>query len=222
MDREWQQLAMERDLITRQANEKSAKFDLREGEATLTALGKKKKELARFVDRVEAAVKESTSPATLALKKMAERAKLFEVHADFDEAIALWEKILEARPDQPQIKDHLAELKTAWLPKNAKHAEARAFLTKTWPRLEVSELSKNIAQARAALAVCKDAGDKLTPLKVMQAGLIHASNVRKQLDALARQNSVDSASQAKAIAQLIEGLRWLDQEATALAGKKKE
>ena len=56
----------------------------------------------------------------------------------------------------------------------------------------------------------------------MQADVLHAAHLKKHLDTLKRQDSVDSRTQAKAIAQVIEGLRRLHAEATALAGKRKK
>jgi hypothetical protein len=220
MDSEVAQLDSEREQILLLAAKSTAKLDLREGELALEALRMKKKELEAFVSRNESVLKEATSPAALARKQMLEQARLFELDADFDQAIALWEKVLEAGPDQLKVKEHLAKLKLAWTPKNPRHAEARAFLIKTWPKLEVPELQKNLSQAREALDICKEAGDKLTPIRVLRAIADHTDNVQKHLAALKRQTNVDSAPQAKAIAQAIAGLRQLHQEASAIVGKK--
>jgi tetratricopeptide (TPR) repeat protein len=222
MDGEVNHLTLERDAILRQASEKSAKLDLRQGEEALDALRKKKQDLQRFITRIEEVQKESTSATTLGLAKMLERARLFEAEADFDQAMALYEKVLQASPDQPRVKEHLAKLKTDWTPKDPKHAEARAFLVKIWPRLEVSELKKNLDRAREALAVCQEAQDRLTPLKVIQANAVHAANLQQRLDTLKRQTSADNPAQAKEIVGLIQGLSRLHAQATALAGKKKE
>jgi hypothetical protein len=86
--------------------------------------------------------------------------------------------------------------------------------------LDVPELQKNLAKAREELDICREAGDKLTPLRVIQSIADHTANVQKYLSTLKRQTSVDSAPQAKAIAQVIAGLRQLHGEATAAAGKK--
>jgi tetratricopeptide (TPR) repeat protein len=153
---------------------------------------------------------------------MLERARLFEGEADFDQAIALYEKVLQASPEQAKVKDYLAKLKADWAPKNPEHRDARVFLVKTWPKLDVAELKNNLGKAHEALAVCKAASDKLTPLKVMQANVAHAAHLTKYLETLKRQDSVDNRAQAKAIAQVIDGLSRLHQEATALTGKKKD
>jgi tetratricopeptide (TPR) repeat protein len=212
-------LTVERDDILRQASAKAAQMDLRQGEIALESLRRKKQDLERFVSRIESVRKEATSAATLGLAKMLERARLFEEQADFDQAIDLYKKVLEASPDQPKVKDHLAKLRTDWALKNARHAEARAFLTKVWPGLAVHELAKNLDKAKEALSTCRDAHDHLTPLKVVQSNAIHAAHLQKQLQALKNQTNADNPAQARQIVQVIDGLRRLHKDATDAAEK---
>ena len=155
-----------------------APLDLRDGEAGLQALGKRKDELAQFIGRIETALKDAKSPATLSLAKSLERARLLEGEADFDQAIALYKKVLAASPDQGKVREHLEQLEKAWNTKNAAHAAARGYLVQTWPSLSALELVDNFAKARAALRICRDAGDQLTPLKVMQATPLHAAHLK--------------------------------------------
>jgi hypothetical protein len=221
MQEEVSHLAKERDEIARLIQDKGAKLSLRGGDTALDTLRTKKTDLEHFITRIEGVQKEAASAATLGLAKMLERARLFEAEADFDQAIALYEKVLKASPEQRKVKDHLAKLKADWsLKDHPKHKDARAFLVSTWPRLEVPELKNKLDKAHEALAVCKIVGDKLTPLKVVQADIAHAAHLTKYLDTLKRQDSVDNRAQAKAVGQVIEGLARLHQEATALAGKK--
>jgi hypothetical protein len=70
------------------------------------------------------------------------------------------------------------------------------------------------------LAVCKDAGDRLTPRRLLRANTLHVGRLKDRLEALRRQNTEDSRTQIKLIAQVVEGLRRLHQEATALAEMK--
>src|SRR5262249_61189035 len=116
----------------------------------------------------------------------------------------------------------LAKLRIDWSVKDPKHAAARAFLIKVWPKLEVRELKKNFDKARECLAICRNAQDRLTPRKVALANVVHAANLRKQLDTLRRQDSVDNPAQAQEIAQVIEALRRFHAEATAPAGNDKQ
>jgi hypothetical protein len=217
---EIEQLTLERDQIRRQAAQQTAPLDLRDGEAGLAALENKKDDLAQFITRIEAALKKSKSPAALTLAKSLERARLLEGEAEFDQAIAVYKNVLAASPEQTKVRAHLERLEAAWMPKNAKHAAARAYLVQTWPILDVLDLQKNFAAARAALGVCRDAGDRLTPLKVTRATAVHAAHLKSQLDALSRRDSADNLAQRKAIAKTIDGLRSLHAEAGSLAGKK--
>ncbi len=222
MDGEISYLVQERAQIRRYADEKSVKLDLRDGEVGLESLTKKKEELASFVARIDSAVKDSASEKTLGLAKILERARLLEGEADFDQAIGLYDKFLAASPDQPKVKEHLDRLKTAWATKNSQHKEARAFLVGIWPKVEVAELAKNLDMAHAALAICKEAQDRLTPLKVMQADILHAANLKKLLDTLKRQDNADNRAQLKALVPVAESLRRLHAEAAALAGTSKK
>jgi len=222
MDSEIRDLTQEHDEILRQAKDKMAQLDLRDGDLALHALEKKKKDLELFVSRIDAALKESKNATKLGLAKTLERARLYEGEAEFDKAIALYAQVLEASPDQGKVKEHLAKLKKEWEPKDAKHAEARAFLIGTWPKLEVLELQKNLGKAREALALCGDAKDRFTPLKVMQADVVHAANLKKYFDTLRSRESVDNRTQMQTIAQVIQGLSRLNADATALSQRKKE
>jgi hypothetical protein len=195
---------------------------LREGEQRLGELRERRAELQRFIARIEEVVKEAQSETTLALTKLLERARLLEQDADFDQAIALYEQVLLAAPEQTKVKAQLDKLKAAWLPKNEKHAQARSFLLQTWPRFDVVELTAQLPMAEKALTVCRDAGDRLTPLKVLQANTAHVAQLKKRLDALRRQDSEDSRNQSKTLAQVAEGLRRLHTQALELAGRKSE
>ena len=90
----------------------------------------------------------------------------------------------------------------------------------TWPNLSALDLPDNFAKARAALGVCRAAGDRLTPLKVMQTTIIHAAHLKARVDALNRQENVDNRAQRKTIAKAVEELRALHAEAKGVAGMK--
>lgn len=223
MDAEIEYLAAERAELLRQAAQRSApKPDLREGDQAFAALKEKRAELAQFIVRVEGVLKESGDAKALGVHKLLERARLLEGEAEYDQAIALYEKVLRASPEQAKVGEHLEKLKATWKPRTAAHAEARKFLVEIWPTLEVAELDKNLPRALAALKVCRAVADRLTPRRVVQANVVHANNLKKALDALKRLDTEDSRTRAKAIAVLAEGLRQLHAEAVLSAGVSKE
>jgi tetratricopeptide (TPR) repeat protein len=214
------QLGQERDQLAKQAGKhKQVKIDLSEGEQRLAELKTRREELQQFIARVEQVMQDAKSEKTQALAKLLEQARLYEQDAEFDQAIALYEKVLEARPDQDNIKAQLQKLRAAWTPKNERHAKARAFLVQTWPRLDVGSLAEQLKQAEEALTVCREAGDRLTPLRLIHTTPVHVAKLKERLETLRRQNTEDSRNQLKAIANVAEGLRRLHAEALKLAGK---
>ncbi len=220
MQGETEYLKQEHDLILREAKEKAAKLDLRDGELALQSLVAKADELATRITKLEELIADASSPETIATKKTIERAGLLESEAAFDEAIALYEKVLQARPGENKVREHLTKLKEAWAIKSEVHGKARTFLVNDWPKLGALELLKNMDTADKSLAVCKEVGDKLTPLRLIQANIAHASSLGKQKEALARQDSVENRAQIEVIRQTADRLRRLHAEAKLAAGKK--
>lgn len=223
MAAELENLTRERDNIVRQAGDykiSRERLDLSEGIRCLENLREKHKELEQHVRRLEKALQESKSEQTLALRKLLERAKLSEAEADYDAAIALYDKVLAAVPDQTQIREHREKLHKDWAPKNEKHAKARSFLCQKWPQLKVRDLKDNLDEAQEALKICKDEGDAMTPKKMVQANFTHVANLNEHLKELRRRKGDDNRAQIKAITQVAETLARLHAEATALAAKK--
>jgi tetratricopeptide (TPR) repeat protein len=218
LDEALDQLGQERDQLMIQAAKH--KLDLTEGEQRLAELKTRRQELEQFIGRIEQVGREAKSEKTQALAKLLEQARLFEQDAEFEQALSLYEKVLEARPDQDNVKRRLDKLKAAWAPKNERHAKARAFLLQTWPRLDVANLVDQLKQAEEALAVCREAGDRLTPLRLIHVTPVHVAKLKERLETLRRQNTEDSRNQLKAIARVAEGLRRLHAEALKLAGKE--
>jgi hypothetical protein len=217
LDREHEQL--------RQAvKEKKLSYDLREGEQQIAELRKQAKELQAFVQRIEGVIKEAAGDEkSLGLHKLYERAQLLEREAEFDPAIRLYEQVVQASPEQTKIRAHLDQLKEAWKEKGDKHAGARKFIYQTWPALDVAGLQAKMAEAKAALAICRDADDKLTPQKLLRViNVTHTANLKKQLDTLKRRDSEDNRNQAKRVVQISGDLLRLHNEASAFVGRGKD
>jgi hypothetical protein len=216
-------LNRERDEISRLAKEKNLSYDLREGEQQIDELRRRVKDLQAIVQRLERIIKEAAgSEKALGLHKLLERAGLFEKEAEFHQAIRLYEQVVRASPDQAKVKAHLDQLKQAWTDKGERHKKARKFVYETWPTLDVADLQKNLATAKDALAACREAGDKLTPQKLLRVNATHTANLNKQLDSLKRRDSEDNRDQAKTLVQLSEGLLRLHNEAATFVGPRKD
>jgi hypothetical protein len=220
-------LELERLEVRQQASaqEMKAAVDLREGEQRLEELRARHKYLERFVGRLEGAIKEQKLARNVI--QVLARARLSEEEADFDQAIILLEQALKLKPEQPNTLERLDELKRAWKPRGAEHIKARDFIYKTWHQLVRAETSaltvKKVKGARDAFSVCKDAGDKLTPRKLLLSNAILAGNLKKRLDVLKRQVTEDNNAEAQAIAAVAEELSRLHSELrTFVADGKKE
>jgi hypothetical protein len=226
LDAELTYLGRERDELHRLARDLNIpmkRFDLRDGDQELVKLRQQRDELQQFVGRVETVLKETNNQEALGLHKLLEQARLFEGEARYDQAIRLYERVLQASPDQPKVKANVDALKQAWAVKDKKHAEARAFIYETWPKVDADGLLKELAKAKAALQTSRAAGDRLTPRKLQQADVLHAANLKKQLDVLRRQNTEDSRNRTRAVQQAADGLRSLHADVLAfLADGKKE
>ena len=205
----------ERSQLAKLAKEKKWAFDAREGDQEIAELRKKATELSEFVGRIERVLKEAGGEKTLGLVKLLERARLLEGEADFDQAIRLYEQVVQASPGEKTVQAHLDKLKADWAPVNAAHAEARDFLMRTWPALGVADLGKNMEKASTSLAICKAAGDRLTPLKLVRANAVHMVNLKKELDTLKRRDVEDNRNRARTLAPTGEALVRLHQDATA-------
>jgi hypothetical protein len=213
-------LTLERDHLDGLASSRKVRLDLHEGEQRLEDLQGRRKELERFVSRLEAAIKEARSDETRALKQTIERARLLETEADFDQAIALYEKVLAERPDQAKIKSYLAGLKKAWTPQGKDHAQARQFIYTAWPALDPAGLKARLAEAEKAFALCRQADDRLTPQKLLLANVVHVANLKKRLASLRRQDTEDNRAEARALAQTADGLRRLHTDVRAFLSSK--
>jgi len=214
-------LESERSELSQIAKSKKWSFDTREGDREIKELHKQAKELGEFVTRIEGVLdKAGGQKEGLGLIQLVERARLLEGEAEFEQAIRLYEHVVQASPGEKEVKAQLDKLKAAWTPVNAAHEKARAFLMRTWPALDVAGLGKNMEEAKTALAVCKAARDKLTPIKLVRANAAHTVNLTRELDALKRRPSEDNRNRAKALAQTGEALLRLHQDAAEWIGAK--
>ena len=206
-------LTLERDQLIRQAKDLKLAIDLGDGPRLLDDLRQRHGALAEFEKRLEKAIAESAERQ--ALVQIWERARLREAEGDFDQAIALYKKIVENNRDNKQVLRHFEDLQKAWAIKSAEHAKAREFLVQVWPTLDVAALKANLPQAEKAFALCRQNQDRLTPRKLLLATPVHAANLKKRLDVLKRQGTPDSRAEAKTIAAVAEAIRNLHAEASA-------
>src|SRR5262249_37920292 len=156
--------------IRQLAKAKNLSYDLRQGEQQIDELRRQAKDLQAIVQRLEHVNKEAAgSEKARGLHKLLERAGPYEKEGEFAQATPLYEQVVQASPDQTKVKAHLDQLKEAWTEKGEKHKNARKFIYEIWPTLDVAQLQKNLDAAKGALAACREAGDKLTPQRLLRA-----------------------------------------------------
>jgi tetratricopeptide (TPR) repeat protein len=107
--------------------------------------------------------------------------------ADFDGALKTYDEILKRFGDRLDVRKTRDDLERAWQVKNDQHRQARVFVYETWPNMRtVEDVERNLPKAREALAVCKQVGDRLTPLKLMSTFPTTAEIVGKAVDEIAK------------------------------------
>jgi hypothetical protein len=88
--------------------------------------------------------------------------------ADFDGALKTYDELLNRFGEREEVRKKKDDLERQWKVKGEAHREARTFIYQTWPNVRtVEDVERNLPKARDALAVCKQVGDRLTPLKLL-------------------------------------------------------
>lgn len=154
-------------------------FDLREGNATLAA---------RIKD-LEAVVKKETGPAADAVAVQADAINvqigILISRGDIDDAIVAYDRLVTLLPDNPEIKARRDKLKAEWQPKSPEHAKARDYLFKSWPGFTaLADFRNELGNFRAAVEVCKAAGDRHGLRKVLTAMPAFAVKLEEQIKLL--------------------------------------
>ncbi len=191
----------------------------------LQALRQREHKLRDFIAKVEKANREEKDPHRQLLRQMAEVAQLKESEAEFDQAIELYKKVLQEGKNQPALQpyaEHLAQLEKAWAPKTDAQKLARVFIYKTWPSLKsAGELKAHMDQAKQALQACIEAGDRMTPLKLIKSNTVHATNLAKRLETVLSSTDPEARKEGRAIVEVQPELKKLTTEAAEFvrAGK---
>src|SRR5262249_34876153 len=151
-------------------------------------------------------------PERRALVEKVDRAKLLEVAAEYDQAIALYEQVVaNTKFTIGGVVEHLEQRKQAWQIKTGEQGEARAYIYRVWPKLDTAGLPQGIAKAAEHLKALKDADDHLTPRKLLIGINAHAARLTEELKGLKEVNA-DDENKIKVIKQAAEALQKLNDE----------
>jgi tetratricopeptide (TPR) repeat protein len=208
-------LENERDALKALAANLKIKLDMNTGVQLSAALAKRQDQLGKYLDEMEKLIKEANSDERREMLATLKRAQILEKQAEFDKAIELYETVLKAGGGG-NVKTHLDELKAAWAIKSKEHLQARQFIYATWPTLDLTAVMANMGKATESFQMCKEAGDRLSPLKLLLTNVQHAKELLTQMEALrkAREN-LDSRAKWKELDQLAKRLESLQIEVQA-------
>jgi hypothetical protein len=218
-------LAEERESLRRDAAVvlKDKPLDLADGERQLEELQNRRRKLDMYITSMEEIIKKEKDPAQIKLRELAEQARLLEGQADYEQAIALYRRVVDEGAQDPRISKRLHDLEEAWKPKNEKHEQARSFIYKTWPSSQTAaQMKSRLAKLRESFTACRAAGDQLTPQKLLLLNLGLVAKLEKEADSLHPQDNDDDRRTAEAILDLAKQLKSINEEVRAYLrqGKK--
>jgi hypothetical protein len=190
--------------------------DLATLESRLQHLKDRQKQFRHYIADLKDIIRQEKDPRRAQLKKDAVQAQALVDDARFEEAIALYEKVVKEGGNQPFVAPYakrLEDLKRAWAIKGPEHKAARDFITKTWPTLQsADQLKANLDKVKQAFQTCKQAGDKLTPLILLKANTEHVNRLAKRLDTILASTSAEDKQEGQTIIDVQEELGKLTTE----------
>jgi hypothetical protein len=213
LTRELADLSAEHDALEAAGKQVPGALDLSEGEQRLRDLEGQRKQLVEFIASLEANLRENEQVRIL--KTMVQQGQGLENQAEFPKAIALYEQILQERPNETNVRRHLEDLKKRWELKGEDHKKAREFIYTVWPKkMDTATLKENLPKAWEVLRTCQKVGDQLSPVKMLPADLAHAGDLKGRVEQLNRsRDRQDTSEEKKTIKELNEDLRKLHIEA---------
>jgi hypothetical protein len=195
---------------------------LKEDEEHLQVLQKRRKELENYIAQLQQIITEEQNPKRREWKDMVARADLLERDAEFEKAIELYERVLKEGGDDPRLREKLNTLKQAWGRNSEAHSKARAFIYDIWPRQETAaQMDSRLSEAHKAFQACKEAGDILSPQKLLKTCVEHTARLAKEADGLRPEAREDDRRTAETIIKLTEALKKFNEQVKDYLAKAK-
>jgi hypothetical protein len=170
----------------------------------LKQLGDYERTLADFITEQEKIERSENDPQLKKWLSEIERGKLMEKDLEIDKAIEIYERVQNEKfPDNDGgLKKHLDQLQKEWKPRNPEHKEARGFIYRLWPTLDLSRLEENIPKATDAFKKCKEADDLISIQKLLMGTLGHADRLKKRLAELQPDLVIDDDKEAQQLKKI--------------------
>jgi len=200
----------------------AGKLDLTEGERRFQELKSKRDELERFTNTLAKALQEANSPENQRLRAQVAQAQLLENDGEFEQAIQLYESIMQKGGDQSALAAHWKKLKASWEVKDQRHQGARDFIYRDWAKYATAkEMKQHLADARQAFQICRNADDKLSPLKLLKTNIAHTVQLNKESEGLEAEKNEDDRAKIQTIADVAEELKKLTDEINTFLNEPK-
>jgi hypothetical protein len=162
----------------------------------LRDLERYEKALATFIDEQRKIEEKENDPQRQTWLSEIQKAKLLEKDLEIDKAIEIYERIRKDGYEDADFDKYVEKLHKEWDPRSPEHEEARKFIYRVWPALDLSRLEDNIPKVQSAFKTCKDVGDSISIEKLLRGTLGHADRLKKKLDELQLEPTIDAEKES--------------------------
>ncbi len=152
--------------------------------------------LARFIEEQKKIEEKENDPQVKKWLSEIQNANLLEKEYEIDKALQIYERIRKEGYENAGLDKRIEELHKEWDLQGPEHQEAREFVYRVWPTLDLSRLEDSISKAQKALKTCKDVRDRFTLRKLLQGTLEHANRLEKKLEELRPELVIEDAKEA--------------------------
>jgi hypothetical protein len=194
-------------------------------DSRLQQLENYEKALAAFIEQQREIERKENDPQKIKWLSEIQKAKLLEKDLEIDKAIEIYERIRREGYEDENLDKLVAKLHQKWDPHSPEHKEARQFIYRVWPKLDLSRLEDNMPKVQSAFKTCKEAEDRITIRKLLQGTLEHAGGLDKKLAELQLEGTTTAETESlqfKKVSEQIVKLGLEIQEYLRMQNDKKE
>jgi tetratricopeptide (TPR) repeat protein len=143
-----------------------------------------------------------------------------ELSGDIDEALDRYKLALEEQPDQPQLRQKIERLEAEWTIKGPAHEAARKLIYETWSAAQVTEIESLLKELKQALATLRQAGDRLSALKLLKVTGDRLSDLSELVGTLSGRTSPEDLAELEKYVKLTEDLAAFQEEVGQFAKRQ--